>query len=129
MTEPKYDSWRLEIPWCPPSLNVWMRSHFAKRSRILWDAGTIIKPYVQIVQRDLGIKGPVPFKLEMEFQIFAKSRRDDDNCVVGRKCCLDIFQRIGFLKNDDPDHVRSIDLPCKVDRKNPRTVIRIRRAE
>ena len=41
----------------------------------------------------------------------------------------DPLQHLPFLADDDPRHVRSIDLPCQVDRAMPRTVIVIKRYE
>lgn len=127
---PPYDSWRLEIPWLPPSLNKFIRySHWSQRDALIQPAATILKPYLRVVLNDLGIPGagPLPWKAEMTFQVFAKGRRDDDNCVVARKILLDCCKRLGFLADDDPTHVRSIDLPCEIDRQNPHTVITIRR--
>ena len=129
MSEPEYDSWKLEVPWLPVSLNVWMRSHFAAQGRMAHTAGIILKPYLRVVLDDLGIRGPLPWKALMEFEVFARKVRDDDNVVVARKILLDSMKKLNFLADDDPTHVRSIDLPCQVDRSRPRTVIRIRRAE
>lgn len=127
MTREPFDSWRLEIPWLPVSLNVYMRQHFRERAKLIKQAGFAIKPYLWMVLEDLGTQGPLPWKAYMTFEVWAKKERDDDNCVVARKICLDVMRKLNFLRQDSPDRVRSIDLPCQVDRNRPRTVVTIKR--
>lgn len=127
--EAKYDSWRIELPWIPVSLNVYLRQHWRERDKLLQDVGFIIKPYLRVVLDDLAIRGPLPWKAEMTFEVYAKAVRDDDNCVVARKICLDAMRKLNFLSQDSPEWVRSTDLPCQVDRKRPRLVITIRKFE
>ncbi len=123
-----YNQWRLEIPWLPVSLNVYVRQHFAERDRDLQTAGMVLKPYLRQVLDDVGVPGPLPWKARMTFEVWAKAERDDDNCVVARKILLDAMRKLGFLADDDPRRVRSLDLPCQIDRQRPRTVIVIARA-
>jgi len=87
-TEGKYDSWRLEVPYLPPSLNRWMRSHWSAQQKEIKAAGLALKPYLRQVLDDLGTQGPLPWKAHMTFQVYAKKERDDDNCVVARKVLL-----------------------------------------
>jgi Holliday junction resolvase RusA-like endonuclease len=103
-----------------------MRMHFRERDELLQQAGFAMKPYLRVVLDDLGIQGPLPWKAEMTFQVYAAKKRDDDNCVVARKIGLDTMKKLGFIADDDPAHVRSIDLPCEVDKSRPRTVITIK---
>ena len=128
MTE-VFDQWRLDVPWLPPSLNRYMRMHWRDRSRLLNEAGVALKPYLRVVLTDLHTQGPLPWKAEMTFEVYAKKIRDDDNCVVARKVILDAMRKLGFLRNDDPSCVWSVDLPCRVDAAKPRTVITIKRYE
>jgi Holliday junction resolvase RusA-like endonuclease len=129
MKAKSYDSWRLEVPWLPVSLNVYMRQHFRVRDEQMQSAVVMLKPYLRVVLDDLGIDGPLPWKAEMTFEVYARKQRDDDNCVVARKVLLDAMRKLNFLRNDDPRCVRSIDLPCAVDRDRPRTVITIKKME
>ncbi len=108
----------IELDWTPPSLNTYMRMHWSKRKKLNEDVAVLL--YTEIGRAEKPFVGLV----KATFQIFRAGRRfDSDNCVVARKIILDALKKLGWLQNDSPKWVRSEDLPCEIDRANPRTAI------
>lgn len=70
---------------------------------------------------------PGPYPIEVLFYLFRDSKRswDIDNVFCGT---LDVLQKADIIENDTANHVIPVFSGWKIDRKNPRVVIKLQPA-
>lgn len=76
-------------------------------------------------------KGKGKFKrINLDVTYYCKNRRKDPDNIIGggNKFVLDGLVTAGVIKNDGWRHVNDISCRCRLDRDNPRVVIKIREA-
>lgn len=111
----------IKIPGIPPSLNETMRMHWRKQREqsAFW--------HMQMIASGIRRKRPpAPYqkaRVTVTYFFDSKQRRDPDNYAP--KFLMDPLTREGIIQDDSFDHVSLTVQKGGVDRKNPRTVIRI----
>lgn len=110
----------IEIPGIPPSLNQMRNFHHYKWNREKQEWSNLIT--LLAAQK----RPSKPFEyavVTLTYHFKDKRRRDPDN--YSGKFLLDPLVDMGFLVDDSFDHVELRHRKGGIDRKNPRTVIRI----
>lgn len=111
--------WKGEIPFAPPSANVYQRLHWRQREKLhkVW--------YLEVYAA-FGMNTPTRAtqKRYVKIMIRSKNQRDYSNQWLGAdKLILDQMVKLGWLMNDDPKHV---DVRLSADVGTPsRTFIEI----
>lgn len=110
--------WRGVIPFCPPSANVFLRSHWAERKRLakLW--------YLEVYA---AFKDSFPTKATtkrtVRIEVTSTRTRDHANLWTPvDKLIVDNMVKIGWLIDDDPTY---LDLGVTGKSGEPQTVIEI----
>ena len=99
-----------------PSLNVWTRMHWAKKSKLKksWESEIILKSgkYGQPMLENAQV--------EVIYYFDNRNRRDKDNYVP--KFILDGLVKGGIIKDDNDSNI-FLNWKLKYDKENPRTEI------
>lgn len=110
----------IQVPGIPPSLNQMRNMHHFEWNRTKREWAHLIS---LIAQRKRPSKPFEKAVVTLTYHFRDKRRRDPDN--YSGKFLLDPLVEMGFLVDDSFDHVELRHRKGGVDRKNPRTVIRI----
>ena len=113
---------RLMLPWVPPSLNKYLRMHWAEKARLRGRIGREIAA----TMIDFGYEIPKG-KVIVRIALFHPRLFDDDNATGACKPLLDGMRDAGLIRNDSPTWMR-LEVSQKRDNKNPRTEIEIEEA-
>lgn len=123
INEPRFcNMWRIDIGELPPSLNKFYAGmHWSKRKAIVdeWH----IRLLEAFRRADLPQHLPTPIMLSVT-QFCKGIVRDSDNGVVSAKLCGDALKEYGYIIDDNPTYIRSVELQC-VKGKSNKTVILI----
>jgi hypothetical protein len=112
----------LSIPRVPPSNNILLRLHWAKRKALIdeWH-GDIYWLVLEAGRQKFDVA-----KVEAVLYFAEKRRRDLANfCASIDKLCLDALVYAGVLADDDSEHLPELTVRFGIDAKNPRTVLSI----
>jgi hypothetical protein len=117
----RHRSLAFSLAWLPPTPNRMIRGHWtleyrAVKTAALYILAAIGKPHCRPVGRP-----------KVTIRMFRRvPMRDPDNArFASEKVILDALVRLGWLENDDGAHVEAHALPPLVDRRRPRTEIRL----
>lgn len=100
-----------------PLLNTFMFWHWTKRMRLSKQLAVII--LAQIGRR----KEPLPGRPKLWAIRYSTQKPDQDN--AGTKLWLDQLVKLGWLKDDSPDHVEIVTEWCKARRGEGRVVVQL----
>ena len=107
----------IQIPFPPPSLNVWKNWHWSKQAEFKTELAEAI--------RLLAIERRLPqfhqARIEITHYFKTKRRRDTDNYC--QKFIGDALVRAGILNDDNTELVEVPEPVLKVDKERPRTEI------
>lgn len=94
----------IQIPhWHPPSLNVYLRMHWARRKRLLDETGLRLLAAMQRQRRAFTV--PVT----ISYTLWSVRLRDWDNAAGSFKVVGDSLVKLGVLKDDNPEQVVTFD--------------------
>ena len=109
----------LEIPWCPPTLNEQLRTHWSKRRKLTELAGLYIA-------NKIGVNTEPPDgKVIVTIRMYRWNTMDEDGAHGACKPIFDALVRLGWARDDSAKWMHQVMEPVVIDRKNPRTVISI----
>lgn len=114
----------VEIPWIPPTLNKMLRSHWSKRSKVTEKAGMYLL-LAGLRRQD----APAVRRLRVTIQMYRKNPTDRDGAQGACKPIFDAIRRFGYVKDDSERYMEQNVLPVLIDRKYPRTRIKIEKIE
>lgn len=100
-----------------PLLNQFMRWHWRKRLRMSRDLGILIMS--QIGRRN----APLPGRPKLWTVRYSAKRPDQDS--AGTKLWLDVLVKLGWLKDDSPDHVEIVSQWEKAAAGRGRVVVHV----
>jgi len=110
-----------ELPTMNEIINA-SKSHWIYFKRLKEEYQSKVEYYI--------VKCDVPFyeELRLEAVYYRKDRKfDPDNISAGaRKIILDALQEVGCIENDGWKQIKSFSEEWKVDKDNPRTVVKLK---
>jgi len=112
--------WTLEIPYIPPSLNIWSRLHWAARKRVKdkWC------DFIWALCNENRVHPVEKVHLSATIYFPQSRRRDPDNYTATTyKIICDCLVRIGILKDDSYEYVTFT--PVKFEKGGSKTVLTI----
>ncbi|OPY64106.1 MAG: Endodeoxyribonuclease RusA [Pelotomaculum sp. PtaU1.Bin065] len=107
----------IQIPFIPPSLNVWKNWHWAKQGRYKKKLAENI--------RLLKVAFNLPFYERATVQVvyFFPDARERDKDNYGGKFILDALRHGGVIRNDNSDVLELPEPKFDIDREKPRTEV------
>jgi len=113
---------QLEIPFLPPSLNLYRKAHWREQRKIqeTW------KEYAFVEWLRLGKPNLEAVHVTLRFLFPDRRSRDMDNYIAtGSKLVGDAIKG-RFIPDDDPGHLKGWSFVFSVDRLNPKTIVEIK---
>ena len=110
----------VDIPWIPPALNVTLRMHWSKRSKLTETAGLYLMA-AGLVRR----QPEASTRVRVTIQMHRKNPTDRDGAQGACKPIFDAIRRLGWAVDDSERWMEQIVQPVIIDRKRPRTRIKI----
>ena len=105
-----------------PSLNEMYGGNHFVRAKIKKSFGLVLKA---MFRKSLTVIDRYPFSIRFDWH-FPDLRTDPDNRAgVGQKIVLDSLQEAGIIRNDTLKDVTYISHSFRLDRENPRLIIRL----
>lgn len=115
---PPKSSWKAVINDCPPSANVFLRTHWAerKKQKEVWYLHVYTAFFYEGVTRASG-------KRKVKLTIFSKKERDQTNqYLAADKLILDNLKRLGWIVDDSPKWMDLELIGCVGE---PQTIVEI----
>ena len=115
------DTYTLDIPLVPPSLNVYTRMHWSKRNSLQFDWDLA----VMVLCHEAEVKSLEKIHLNATIYFKTNRRRDVDNQITVYKLAQDSLIKAGVIPDDHAGVVSWSAPLLSVDKESPRTVLTI----
>ena len=107
------------IEWVPPALNKSLRTHWAERHR----QRKVAAGYILAAIGHAGVYPVVPVRVTI--QMYRRNVLDQDGAYGACKPIFDALVYLGYARDDSPRWMQQKVLPVLIDRRRPRTEIRL----
>lgn len=108
-----------------PSTNQWMRLQRMAMNSLKQKWKDLCIWWI----KDLGYENLMLDQFTMAFTIYMPTKRRSDPDNISPKFILDGFTDVGFIKDDDGEHLKALTLKTDYDKDEPRTEIVVRTIE